>query len=129
MTINQTPADPDALLSLVERVKENYQTPPLAPPKRGKPRDFSVLSFLSLAAVAVTLRTFRDSELRKLLEKDAGLRKAIGFKSVPHRTTIGRRLTGLVTEAENQIAPLGQVIVEEVKPAADQSETSRATKR
>ena len=97
MATNQLLLNPDALLSLVERVKENYQTPPPAPPKRGKQRDFSGLSFLLLAAVAVTLRTFRDSELRK----------AIGFKSVPHRTTIGRRLTGLVTEAENQIAALG----------------------
>ena len=124
MATNQLLLNPDALLSLVERVKENYQTPPPAPPKRGKQRDFSGLSFLLLAAVAVTLRTFRDSELRKLLEKDARLREAMGFKSVPHRTTIGRRLTGLVTEAEAQIAALGQVIVEEVKPAADQSEVS-----
>lgn len=124
MTTNQTPTDPDALLSLVERVEENYQAPPLAPLKRGKPREFSGLSFLLLAAVAVTLRTFRDSELRKLLEKDARLREAMGFKSVPHRTTIGRRLTNLVTEAEAQIAALGQVIVAEVKPAADQSEVS-----
>lgn len=124
MTTNQTPTDPDALLSLVERVKENYQTSTPAPRKRGKQRDFSGCSFLLLAAVGVTMRTFRDSELRKLLEKDARLREAMGFKSVPHRTTIGRRLTDLIVEAEAQIAALGQVIVEEVKPAADQSEVS-----
>jgi hypothetical protein len=50
MDTNQTPTDPDALLSLVERIKENYQAPPPAPPKRGKKRDFSALSFLLLAA-------------------------------------------------------------------------------
>ncbi|MCA1607575.1 MAG: hypothetical protein LC775_19395 [Acidobacteria bacterium] len=124
MDINQTPTDPDALLSLVERVKENYQEPPPSPPKRGKQRDFSALSFLLLAVVAVTMRTFRDSELRKLLEKDPRLRQAMGFPRVPHRTCIGRRLAGLVLEAEQQIALLGQRIVDEVKPAADQAAVS-----
>lgn len=124
MTTNQTPTDPDALLSLVERVKENYQTPPPAPVKRGKQRDFSGRSFLLLAAVAVTMRTFRDSELRKLLEKDARLREAMEFTRVPHRVTIGRRLTDLIAEAEAQIAALGRVIVAEVKPADDQTEVS-----
>ena len=125
MATNQTPTEnPDALLSLVERVKENYHEPPPASPKRGKGRDFSALSFLLLGVVAVTLRTFRDSELHKLLKKDERLRKALGFKRLPHRTTIGRRLTGLVPEAEQQIALLGQVIVDEVKPADDQSEVS-----
>lgn len=111
-------------MSLVERVKENYQTPPPAPPKRGKQRDFSGRSFLLLAVVAVTLRTFRDSELRKLLAKDARLCQTLEFTRVPHRTTIGRRLTGLVAEAEAQIAALGQVIVAEVKPAAEQTAAS-----
>jgi hypothetical protein len=124
MTTNQTPIDPDALLSLVERVKENYQTPPPAPVKRGKQRDFSGRSFLLLAAVAVTMRTFCNSELHKLLEKDRRLREALEFPHVPHRTTIGRRLTALVAEAEAQIAALGKVIVAEVKPADDQTEAS-----
>jgi hypothetical protein len=107
-------------LSLVQRVKENYQEPPSLPPKRGKKRDFTGLSFLLLAAVAVTLRTFSDSELRKLLEKEERLRRAMGFERVPHRTCIGRRLSGLVLEAEQQIALLGKQLVEEVKPEADQ---------
>src|SRR2546421_11911121 len=124
MDTNQTPTDPDALLSLVQRVKENYQEPPPAPPKRGKQRDFSALSFLLLAVVASTTRTFRGSELRKLLEKDERLRRALNFSRVPHRTCIGRRLTGLVPEAEAQIAALGQQILSEVKPAAEQSEVS-----
>jgi hypothetical protein len=125
MASNQTPTDnPDALLSLVQRVKENYQEPPPSPPKRGKKRDFCALSFLLLAAVAVTMRTFRDSELRKLLEKDQQLLKALGFERVPHRTTIGRRLAGLISEAEEQIALLGERIVEEVKPAADRPAVS-----
>lgn len=124
MATNLTPTDPDALLSLVQRVKENYQEPPLSPPKRGKKRDFSALSFLLLAVVAVTTRSFRDSELRKLLEKDQKLRQAMGFERVPHRTSIGRRLSSLVPEAEQQIALLGKCIVTEVKPEADQPEVS-----
>lgn len=124
MATNQTPSSPDALRSLIERVKENYQEPAPVVRKRGKTPDFSARSFLLLAAVAVTLRTFRDSELHKLLEKDSSLRTALGFKRLPHRTTIGRRLVGLVSEAEQQIALLGQVIIEQVKPAKDQSEVS-----
>src|SRR5262245_17286887 len=124
MDTNQSPTDPDALLSLVERVKENYLEPAPPPPKRGKKRDFSALSFLMLAAIAVTLRTFSNSELRKLLEKDERLRQAIGFERVPLRTCIGRRLSSLVPEAEQQIALLGQQIVEEVKPEADQPKVS-----
>ena len=124
MATNLTPTNPDALLSLVERVKENYQEPPPLPPKRGKKRDFSAFSFLLLAVVAVTTRTFRDSELRKLLEKDQKLRHVMGFPRLPHRTCIGRRLAGLVPEAEQQIALLGERIVEELRPAADQPEVS-----
>jgi hypothetical protein len=124
MATNQTPTDPDALLSLVECLKENYQLPPPLPPKRGKQRDFSALSFLLLAAVAVTLRTFSNSELRKLLEKDERLRRALEFTRVPHRTLIGRRLAGLVPEAEQQIALLGDRISAEVKPATEQGEVS-----
>src|SRR5688572_33442152 len=107
MTDNHISTDPDSLLSLVESLKENYQEPPPQPPKRGKKRDFSALSFLLLAVVAVTLRTFRNSELRKLLEKDTALCGALGFSRVPHRTQIGRRLAGLIPEAEEQIAQIG----------------------
>jgi hypothetical protein len=124
MATNRLPLNPDALLSLVERVKENYQPPLSVPVKRGKQRDFSALSFLLLAVVAVTMRTFRDSELRKLLEQDARLREALEFTRVPHRVTIGRRLTALIAEAEAQIAALGRVIVAAVKPADDQTEAS-----
>ncbi len=124
MNNNQTPTDPDALLSLVQRIKENYQELPPAPPKRGKKRDFSALSFLLLAAVAVTLRTFSNSELHKLIEKDERLRRAMEFQRVPHRTQIGRRLAGLVPEAEQQIALLGQQILEEVQPGDEHSEVS-----
>lgn len=120
MATNQSPNDPDALLSLVGRIKENYQEPAPSPPRRGKKRDFSALSFFLLAAVAVTLRTFSNSELRRLLEKDDRLRQAIGFERVPHRTCIGRRLSKLVPEAEQQISLLGKRLVEEVKPEAEQ---------
>ena len=124
MTNNHSPTDPDALLSLVESLKDNYQQPPPQPPRRGKKRDFSALSFLLLAAVAVTLRTFRNSELHSLLEKDAALRSALGFSRVPHRTQIGRRLAGLIPEAEQQIALLGKQIVEQVQPPPDRSQLS-----
>jgi hypothetical protein len=124
MATNQTPTDPDALVSLVERITENYQEPPPEPPRRDKTRDFSARSFLLLAAVAVTLRTFGDSELHRLLAKDERWRRALGLKRVPHRTTIGRRLAGLVPEAEQQIALLGRVVVEEVAPAPAHSAVS-----
>jgi len=119
-----TSTDSDALVRLLQQVRENYQEPPPAPPKRGKQRDFSALSFLLLAVVAITTRTFRDSELHKLLEKDGRLRRAVGFSRVPHRTSIGRRLAGLVPEAEAQIAALGSQVVTEVKPGAAQPEVS-----
>src|SRR5262249_2673876 len=124
MATNQTPTNPDALLSLVQRIKENYQEPPPPPPKHSKKRDFTALSFLLLAAVAVTLRTFGNTELRKLLENDQRLRQSMGFDRVPHHTCIGRRLSGLVPEAEQQIALLGRQIVEEVWPEDERSEVS-----
>ena len=119
-----TPTDSDALWSLLQRLTENYQPPPPMPRKRGKQRDFPALSFLLLAAVAVTTRTFRDSELHRLLRRDEALRQALGFPRVPDRRTIGRRLVGLIDEAAAQISALGAVIRTEVKPAADQSEVS-----
>ena len=124
MATNKSPTYPDALLSLVQRDKENYQESPAPLPKRGKKRDFTALSFLLLAAVAVTLRTFGNTELRKLLEKDRRLRQAMGFERVQHRTCIGRRLSGLVSEAEQQITLFGQRIVEDVKLEADQPKVS-----
>ena len=124
MDINHAPTDSDALLSLIHRVKENYQLPPPAPPKRGKQREFSARSFLLLAVVAVVLRTFRDRELHKLLTHDDSLRRRLEFVRVPHRTTIGRRLLGLIDEAQEQVRLLGQVIKTEVKPAAGESEVS-----
>jgi hypothetical protein len=121
---HHTPTDSDALLSLLQQVKQHYQEPPPAPPRRGKQRDFSALSFLLLAVVAVTMRTFRDSELRKLLTRDAALLSALGFPRVPHRTTIGRRLAGLVPEAEAQVAALGERISAEMRPQPGHSQVS-----
>jgi len=119
-----TPVDPDALLSLVQQVKENYQAPPPMRRRRGKQRDFSALSFLLLAVVAVVLRTFKDSELHHLLSRDGRLRQALELARVPHRTTIGRRLRAQVAEAEAQIAALGQQILAEINLEADHSEVS-----
>lgn len=104
-------------------VKKNYQ-PPDEPRKRGKQRDFTGLSFLLLAVVAVVLRTFKDAELHQLLSRDERLRSAMEFVRVPHRTTIGRRLKGLVPEAEAQVAAVGEILMEEVPPGADQSPVS-----
>lgn len=124
MATNHLPTDSDALVSLIQRTKENYQMPPPTPRRRGKQRDFSARSFLLLAVVGVVLRTFRDRELHKLLTRDDGLRAALEFVRVPHRTTIGRRLIGLIPEAEAQVQLLGDQIKTEVAPAADQSQVS-----
>jgi hypothetical protein len=109
-------------LSLIESLKKNYQQPPPQPPKRGKKRDFSALSFLLLAAAALTLRTFGNTQLHKLLHKDALLRDALGFSRVPCRTQIGRRLAGLIPEAQEQIALLGQQLVEQLQLPDEQSQ-------
>ena len=54
----------------------------------------------------------------------ARLCRALGFARLPHRAAIGRRLMGLVAEAEQQIAALGHEVVTEVKPPASHSEVS-----
>lgn len=105
---------PDYLLDLIQQVSANYQTPPPERKQRGKEPDFSPLSFLLLAVVAVVTKTFSDSELCRLLDHDEPLRTACGFSRSPHRTTIGRRLKTLVSVAEQQISFFGQQIVREV---------------
>ena len=123
MKNNQDPCDPDSLISLVQRTDASYHQPRIAG-RRGRKPTYSARSFLLLAVVAVTTRTFRDSELRRLLEGDAKLREALAFASIPHRTTIGRRVATLLPEAEAQISLLGRQILDEVKPDASQSEVS-----
>jgi hypothetical protein len=107
---------PDHLLLFVQQVRSHYTEPPPVS-KPGRPRTYTGLSFLLLAVVAVTLRTFKGLELRRLLEKDARLRQELGFERVPHRRTIERRLAALQPEAEAQVAALGQQIVEQAVPA------------
>jgi hypothetical protein len=114
---------PDGLLSLIQQAREHYRELP-GERKRGKPRTYSGLSFLLLAVAAVTLRTFKASELYRLLLSDAALRRAIGFMSVPHRTTIERRLKKLLPEVEAQVAALGQQLSQEVQPDRQQPQTS-----
>lgn len=92
--------------------------------KRGHPYDYSSLSFLLLAVAAVVLRTFKERELHRLLTTDEHLREMLGFAQVPHRRTIDRRLQVLVPQAEAQIAALGQQIVDEVEPTAEQPQVS-----
>lgn len=106
---------PDHLLLLLQQVRSHYTEPPPAG-KPGRPRTYSGLSFLLLTVVAVTLRTFKGLELRRLLEKDARLRQELGFERVPHRRTIARRLAALQPEAEAQVTALGQQVVEQVEP-------------
>jgi len=119
-----SPDDPDSLLSLLQQVKDHYQPQPPMPRLRGKQPDFSALSFLLLAVVAVTTRSFRDSELRKLLERDSALLAVVEMPRLPHRTTIGRRLAGLVEQAEAQISALGKQVLIEVLPEPEQSQVS-----
>ena len=110
-----SPQAPDHLLRLVQLVRAHYREPP-AKSKPGRPRTYSGLSFLLLATVAVTLRTFKGLELQRLLEKDSSLRQELGLARVPHRRTIERRLAALQPEAEAQVAALGALIIERVDP-------------
>jgi hypothetical protein len=114
MATNLTLISPDALLKIVEQVKEYYVA---LPPhrRRGRPRTFSGLAFLLLAVVGVVLRTFKPQELVTLLTKDTRLRQALGFSRVPHRRTIARRLDVTLREAEAQVQALGQQILSEVE--------------
>src|SRR4051812_37111098 len=114
---------PDALLTIVEQVKEYYAEPPPYC-QRGCPRTFSGRAFLLLAVVAVVLRTFKSSELCTLLTKDAGLRQRLGFSRVPHRRTIARRLDATMPEAEAQVHALGQRLLGEVEPGPDEPQAS-----
>jgi hypothetical protein len=118
-----TTQPPDALLKLIEQVRESYCVQPTIA-KRGRPKTYSGFSFLLLAAVAVTLRAFKERELCRLLSKDAGLCERLGFARVPHRRTIERRMQSLMPEAEAQIAHLGEQIKEEAQPADEQPQIS-----
>src|SRR5215207_7704399 len=118
-----TSQPPDALLKLLQQVKDCYCTQPAAR-QRGRPRTYSALSFLLLAVAAVALRTFKERELHRLLSRDAALRDALEFRSVPHRRTIERRMQALIPEAEAQVAALGRQIAREVQPAAERPQAS-----
>jgi hypothetical protein len=109
------PLSPDALLKIIEQVKE-YYVESLPRRQRGRPRTFSGRAFLLLAVVAVVLRTFKPQELHTLLGKDPPLRQALGLVRVPHRRTIARRLHATLPEAEAQVQALGQQILLEVEP-------------
>jgi hypothetical protein len=123
MATNLTPISPDALLKIVEQVKEYYVEPP--PHRhRGRPRTFSSLAFLLLAVVGVVLRTFKPQELVTLLTKDTRLRQALGFERIPHRRTIARRLDTTLPEAEAQVQALGHQILAQVEPGPDEPQAS-----
>ncbi len=123
MSIENCSDSPDALLSLIEEVKLCYQEPPPAR-KRGRKPDFSELSFLLLAVVAVVTKTFSDSELHRLLLRDGQLRRSLGFQRAPHRTRLGKRLKSLVAVAEQQIAGLGKIILAEARTGEHLSQVS-----
>ena len=110
----------DELLHLLQKISEQYQPPPLRC-KRGRAAQFSDLSFLLLAVVAVVTKTFADAELFRLLQADARLCATCGFARVPHRTTILRRLKSLTSEAERQISLTGARIVAHVLVAQSQA--------
>jgi hypothetical protein len=114
---------PDALLKIVEQVKEYYADPPPTC-QRGRPRTFSGRAFVLLAVVAVALRTFKPQALRTLLVKDNGLCQRLGFSRGPHRRTIERRLDATLPEAEAQVQALGQRILGEVEPGPDEPQAS-----
>jgi hypothetical protein len=117
------PLSPDALLRIIEDVKEDY-IEPLQLQRRGRPRTFSGRTFLLLAVVAVALRTFKAQELLTLLTKDANLRQALDLVRIPHRRTLERRLGATLPEAEAQVQALGQQILTEVELGPDQPQAS-----
>ena len=117
------PLSPDALLRIIEQVKE-YYVEPLQPQRRGRPRTFSGRTFLLLTMVAVVLRTFKAQELCMLLTKDAHLRRALELVRIPHRRTIERRLGATLPEAEAQVQALGQQLLAEVEPGPDKPQAS-----
>jgi hypothetical protein len=123
MQTNKVSDSSDALISLIEVVKQNYEPVP-RPVKRGKKPDYSDLSFLLLAVVAVVLKTFSDSELHRLLKQDSALLRALEFPRVSHRTTIGRRIKLLIEPAEEQISLFGKQILSEIKPDDQLSQVS-----
>jgi hypothetical protein len=112
---HQNSQAPDCLLRLLQQVKSTYIQPD-TPRNPGRPRISSGLSFLLVAVVAVTLRTFKGLELQQLFNQDARLRSEIGWERVPHRKTIETRLQSLQAEAEAQVAALGQQIVSDIDP-------------
>ena len=123
MATNHAPASPDALLKIVEQVKEYYVVPSVLR-HRGRPRIFSGQAFLLLAVVGVVLRTFKPQELCTLLTKDVTLRERLGFPRVPHRRTVERRLDATLPEAEAQVQALGQQLLAEVVPGPDEPQAS-----
>ena len=123
MVTNLKLDSPDALLKIVEQVKEYYTEPP-PQCQRGRPRTFSGRAFLLLAVVAVVLRTFKPQELHPLLAKDESLRQRLGFSRVPHRRTIERRLDATLPEAEAQVQARGHQILAEVEPGPDEPHAS-----
>jgi hypothetical protein len=123
MVTNLKLDSPDALLKIVEQVKEYYTEPP-PQCQRGRPRTFSGRAFLLLAVVAVVLRTFKPQELHTLLAKDESLRQRLGFSRVPHRRTIERRLDATLPEAEAQVQARGHQILAKVEPGPDEPHAS-----
>jgi len=128
MSIENCSDSPDALLSLIEAVKLCYKEPPVTK-KRGRKPDFTELSFLLLAVVAVVTKTFSDSELDRLLLQDKEVCRALGFSRVPPRTRLGKRLTSLREAAEEPITELGKTILAEVEPGTNYSQVSAADGR
>ena len=123
MATNLTPISPDALLKIVEQVKEYYMEPP-ARRRRGRPRTFSSLAFRLLAVVGVVLRTFKPQELVTLLTKDGRLRQALGLSRVPQRRTIERRLDATLPEADVQVQALGHQLLGAVEPGPNEPRAS-----
>ncbi len=59
-----------------------------------------------------------------LLTKDGRLRERLGFRRVPHRRTVARRLNATLPEVEAQVAALGQQLLQAVVPGPDEPQAS-----
>jgi hypothetical protein len=111
------------LTQTLEEIKLGYQEPNKVV-KRGRKPTFTELSFLLLAVVAVVTKTFSDSELHRLLTKDANLLAVLEFERVPHRTRILRRMKTLVPIAEEQISFFGATILSETEEVEKHAQVS-----
>lgn len=76
--------------------------------KLGKPFSYSEKVMIIFFMVMQFRRIFKFKAQRRWLEKHPDLRKALGFNSIPHRTTLSRRYKQLYGTLQEFVAFVGQ---------------------